>query len=170
MARNVEIKARTADWEGQLERARQLASAVEELSQEDTFFACASGRLKLRQFPGGEGHLIFYRRPDQQAPKLSHYDVAPVHDAADVRQLLALALGEQATVRKQRIVLHCGQTRIHFDDVVGLGRFIELEIVLRPDQPESEGVAIAHALMAKLDIRPQDLVAGAYVDLMEGTA
>nr|WP_220359283.1 hypothetical protein [Alkalilimnicola ehrlichii] len=47
-----------------------------------------------------------------------------------------------------------------------LGRFIELEVVLTPAQTEAEGVKIAQRLMAELAIEPQDLIAGAYVDLM----
>lgn len=59
-----------------------------------------------------------------------------------------------------------GQARIHLDVVVGLGWFIELEIVLRPDQSETEGQVIADTLMSELGVESSDLVAGAYVDLL----
>ena len=43
-------------------------------SQDDTFFACPNGRLKLRAFSDSEGQLIFYRRDDLEGPKLSYAD------------------------------------------------------------------------------------------------
>lgn len=60
---------------------------------------------------------------------------------------------------------------MHFDEVEGLGSFIELEVVLLPGQAISDGEAVARELMFKLGIQQSDLVAGAYVDLLkeEGT-
>jgi adenylate cyclase class IV len=44
---------------------------------------------------------------------------------------------------------------------------MELEVVLQPDQDESEGVAIALDLMRALGIRDEDLVDQAYFDLLK---
>ena len=52
--------------------------------------------------------------------------------------------------------------------VEGLGDFVELEVGLRPDQPEVEGVAIAQGLMARLGIAGGQLVEMAYIELMRG--
>ncbi len=59
-----------------------------------------------------------------------------------------------------------GQTRIHLDRVDGLGDFVELEVVLRPDQEQREGIAIAHELMRRLGIAEDQLVKVAYIDLL----
>jgi adenylate cyclase class IV len=56
---------------------------------------------------------------------------------------------------------------VHLDQVEGLGHFMELEVVLRPDQREDDGPAIAQALMRQLGIPPSALLAGAYIDLIE---
>ena len=49
MARNVEVKARIESVEALAPRVAALAdSGPSEILHEDTFFACASGRLKLR--------------------------------------------------------------------------------------------------------------------------
>lgn len=49
MARNVEIKARVSSIEALLPRASVLANhRPESITQDDTFFACATGRVKLR--------------------------------------------------------------------------------------------------------------------------
>ncbi len=59
MPRNVEIKARVADRTGVEERARRIATeAPVDLDQDDTFFRCPSGRLKLRELAPDRGELI----------------------------------------------------------------------------------------------------------------
>ena len=70
-------------------------------------------------------------------------------------------------VRKKRTVYLAGRTRIHFDEVEGLGKFIELEVVLRDGEDAASGSAIAEDLMTKLGINKSDLIEQAYVDLLE---
>lgn len=169
MPRNVEIKARVPDPV----RLRALALAVAGgppvvIEQDDTFFAVATGRLKLRTFADGTGELIFYERADRAGPKNSHYALAPVADAAALREVLAAALPVRGRVRKRRELLLAGRTRIHLDRVEGLGDFLELEVVLAADEEIAAGEAEAQALMARLEVAPGDLVAGAYLDLQEG--
>jgi adenylate cyclase class IV len=60
-----------------------------------------------------------------------------------------------------------GQTRVHCDQVSGLGDFAELEVCLTDDQTTEDGVAIAHDLMKKLGIDKSNLIPGAYMDLIE---
>jgi adenylate cyclase class IV len=60
-----------------------------------------------------------------------------------------------------------GTTRIHLDDVEGLGTFIELEVVLNRSQTDIEGKQIAKDLMIKLEINEKDLLDLAYIDLLE---
>ncbi|MGT2495215.1 adenylate cyclase [Cupriavidus basilensis] len=63
--------------------------------QDDTFFACPNGRLKLRAFPAGEGQLIFYARAGQAGPKeepLHHFAGRRARHPA--RAALAAAWGE----------------------------------------------------------------------------
>ena len=163
----MEIKARVRD-RVELERAAgALADGPPELLvQEDTFFECASGRLKLRRFADGSGELIFYQRPDGDGPRESRFAKAPVADPGAMCELLSAALGGVGTVRKRRTLYRCGQTRIHLDEVEGLGHFLELEVVLADGQGVADGEAIAADLMERLGITDGDLVAVAYVDLL----
>jgi len=167
MARNVEVKAHIDSVEAVLPRARALADGPEQrIEQDDTFFACAHGRLKLRDFGDGRGELIHYQRTDAEGPKLSDYVRAPTSDPAALRDALSRAQGVIGRVRKTRWLLLVGATRVHLDRVEGLGDFTELEVVLREGQSEAEGEAIAEALMLQLGVRDDQRLAGAYLDLL----
>jgi predicted adenylyl cyclase CyaB len=140
------------------------------LEQEDTFFSVPEGRLKLRVFPDGKGELIAYRRPDAVGPKTSEYFVYRTPHPEPLADLLTRALGVRGVVRKRRLLYLAGPTRIHLDEVEGLGAFLELEVVLADGQPEAEGEAIARRLLAELGVCDEDRVAAAYVDLLEEEA
>ena len=167
MARNVEIKARIESVESFRPRAAALADGGPiEIVQDDTFFPCESGRLKLRTLSSHTGELIFYRRPDRSGPKESSYLISPTAAPDTLREALSRAYGEAGRVRKHRTLFLVGRTRVHLDRVDGLGDFLELEVVLADDEPTQSGIAIAHDLMAKLGVGPDQLVDGAYVDLL----
>ena len=167
MARNVEIKARIESVGALLPRAAALADEGPfELEQDDTFFRCDAGRLKLRSFPDGSGELIYYRRDDGAGPKESFYLRSPTSAPDTLRESLSLAYGQAGRVRKRRTLFLIGRTRVHLDRVEGLGDFLELEAVLAGGEPAADGVRDAHRLMEALGVRPSQLVEGAYVDLL----
>lgn len=167
MPRNVEIKARLDNFSAVAAKAAALADhGPIAIAQDDTFFHCDNGRLKLRVFSELEGELIFYRRTDRQGPKESFYVRSPTASPASLREALTLAHGEIGRVIKDRTLYLVGRTRIHLDKVQGLGDFLELEVVLEDGEPLEAGVREAHQLMANLGIAPSQLVGGAYVDLL----
>ena len=171
MPRNVEIKARIDSVEALGARAAALASEGPiEIAQDDTFFRCDAGRLKLRTFSATDGELIFYRRADQQGPKESFYVRTPTSDPDGLREALSLAWGQAGRVVKQRTLYLVGRTRVHLDRVQGLGDFMELEVVLEENESAEVGVREAHALMAQLCVEPARLIEGAYVDLLAARA
>jgi predicted adenylyl cyclase CyaB len=171
MARNVEIKARVQD----LGRVAAIAARIADtgpvdIFQDDTFFACPNGRLKLRAFGDGTGELIFYRRTDQAGPKESFYVRTPSAEPNTLREALSLAYGTVGRVVKHRVLYLAGRVRIHLDEVRGLGTFVELEVVLRDDDSVDDGAAEAARLMAQLSIDAAELVETAYVDLLKQAA
>jgi predicted adenylyl cyclase CyaB len=171
MPTNIEIKARIRD----LAELRSLAEAlsdtpVQVIPQEDTFFHTPKGRLKLRLLRPDFAQLVYYERPDQEGPKRSNYHIYETHDPVGLKTALSLALGVRGILCKTRYLYLAGQTRIHLDDVEGLGQFMELEVVLREGQTGAEGQSIAEDLMARLGIRKEDLLEGAYMDLLEKKA
>ena len=167
MARNIEIKARIDSVEALLPRALAVAGGTpERIQQDDTFFPVPQGRLKLRQFDDGSAELIHYHRADSTDAKASDYVRVPVPDPAALREALTRALGHLGRVRKQRLLLLAGATRIHLDRVEGLGDFMELEVVLAEGQSDAEGQRIADTLMAELGLADAERIAGAYMDLL----
>lgn len=171
MPRNVEIKARLTDIAAATRIARTLADhGPEVIAQEDVFFPCETGRLKLRILSPDRAELIYYQRPDQEGPKTSTYQITPTTDPAGLRAALTAAYGERAVVRKSRTLFLVGRTRVHLDRVDRLGDFLELEVVLAEDDSLADGETEARALMAQLGIDSTDLVSAAYVDLLERAA
>ncbi len=167
MARNIEIKARIGSVDALLPRARAVARGEpQRIQQDDTFFPVPLGRLKLRQFEDGSAELIHYHRADSAEAKASDYVRVPVPDPAALREALARGLGLLGRVRKHRLLLLAGATRIHLDRVEGLGDFMELEVVLAPGQSDAEGQRIADGLMAELGLADAERVSGAYMDLL----
>ena len=167
MARNIELKARITDLASVEMRARELADRGPfDLSQDDTFFTCSTGRLKLRELAPDCGELIFYRRPDLTGPKLSEYTIVPTATPALMRDTLGGALGVIGRVRKRRRLYLVGATRIHLDQVESLGSFLELEVVLTDAEAADDGVARAQGLLSQLGVGTSGLIAGAYLDLL----
>jgi predicted adenylyl cyclase CyaB len=168
MPANIEIKARARDFADIKLRAEKLSDTpVEVIPQEDTFFNVPQGRLKLRILAPDRGQLIYYTRPDQEGPKRSDYHIAYTSDPENLKRVLDLAYGIRGVVKKTRYLYLVGQTRVHLDDVQGLGQFMELEVVMLDDQSDAEGQAIAEGLMASLGVERNDLLEGAYMDLLE---
>jgi predicted adenylyl cyclase CyaB len=136
------------------------------ITQEDFFFTVPTGRLKLRILEADHGELIFYQRPDTSDIKQCDYVVAPVADCDSLRKVLEQANGLRGRVKKRRLLFLVGQTRIHLDEVEKLGRYLELEYVLKPGESNTRGEEEIDRLMRHLGIEKEDLVEKAYIDLV----
>ena len=125
------------------------------------------GRLKLREFADGSAELIHYHRADTPDAKLSDYRRVPVPDAAALREALERAL-RCARPRAQAALAAAGGLRRASTSTAStaLGDFIELEVVLRDEQSEADGVRIAEQLMHELGLARAERIAGAYLDLL----
>jgi adenylate cyclase len=167
MGANIEIKARSGDPAALATRVAAVAdSGPEIIPQEDTFFPCSEGRLKLRRFADGTGELIAYDREGGSGPTESRYSIFPAADAGKLLSVLSQALGVLGIVRKTRTLYMLGRTRIHLDEVEGLGSFVELEVVLAPGEERESGLQEASEILDRLGIGQDDLLDGAYIDML----
>lgn len=168
---NVEIKARTSSFAQQIKIAENLSDTRQQIiDQEDTFFNVPRGRLKLRIFEPGRGELIYYERPDDSRVRTSHYIISQTLDPDSLKAALGAAIGIAGVVRKKRRLYKVGQTRIHLDEVEGLGQFIEFEYVLKEDEKLESAEAAVRGLLERFQILPQEIIANAYVDLIKTVA
>ncbi|QEH35719.1 CYTH domain protein [Aquisphaera giovannonii] len=168
-SRNIEIKATVPDYDAMraaIESLEDVEGPAEVLDQEDIFYEVPGARLKLRIFHEGAGELIRYERSDVAGPKASCYEIAPTSAPATMKSILGRVLPVRGVVRKERRLYRIGPTRIHLDRVEGLGDFLELEVVLRPDQPDLEGALVAEELLTRLGIDESQLISTAYIDLI----
>ncbi len=167
MPANIEIKAHLRNRAAAVATAARLsASKPEIIHQEDIFFRCDKGRLKLRVFEPGRGELILYHRDDVAEVCRSNYSISRTSDPAILCDILTKTLGVVGSVRKTRTLFMVGQTRVHIDQVEGLGDFLELEVVLEPGQSDGQGSDIANKMLGEFGIDKSDLIADAYIDLL----
>ena len=165
--KNIEIKARINDYKKVKSLVEDLCSnPIETELQKDTFFNTSKGRLKLRECDGTSA-IMYYFRPDSHGPKQSDIALSFTDNSDTLKTVLDKSIGIRGIVVKKRILYKHGQTRIHLDDVKGLGKFIELEVVLESDQTPRDGEFIAYELMDKFDIQKTDLIDVAYIDLIQ---
>lgn len=156
---NVEIKAHCRDPEAARAALGRVGAVLKGVDrQADTYFGCAEGRLKLRQ-GHIENSLIHYVREDRAGPKASHVTLAEVTAGAEVRAVLAQALGVRAVVRKVRDIWYLGEVKLHVDEVEGLGSFVEIE---------AGDLAECERLMKELGVTPADLLERSYGDMVGG--
>lgn len=168
MPSNIEIKARVRDFDRLRQHAEQLSDLpLQVIHQEDIFFNTEKGRLKLRVLTTDRAQLIYYLRSDQEGPKRSDYHIFETSEHENLKRVLELAYGVRGVVKKTRYLYLIGQTRVHLDDVEGLGQFMELEVLMQEGQSDAEGQAIAEGLMTSLGVERSDLLEGAYMDLIE---
>ena len=163
--RNLEIKARAESFAPVRARLRALPGAWRDafVRQTDWYFRVPEGRFKLRIIGRQRnGELIAYLRPTRTAARTSEFQRMPVADAAGTKRLLDRMLGPRACVRKRREVWLYRNARIHLDTVDGLGRFLEIEVVVTAGRPQAR--ALMKQLREALGIGDEDLIAGSYAE------
>jgi len=160
----LEYKARIEDAKALMATARALGfDHWGDLRQTDTYFATPKGRLKLRETAGFQAELIFYERDEEGADRASDYEVAHSNEPAALRGLLAASLGVLVTVRKRRTLLVLDGTRVHLDNVEGLGAFMEIEVRVQDgDDPARERL---DWLRSELGLGWDECIRASYLDL-----
>ena len=166
---NIEIKAKYDDFK---KAKRILCDIGAQFSwsgdQIDTYYIVKNGKLKIRETSSGECQLIPYFRDGTKDIKYSDYLLLPIEDIPSAKRLFSTILETETIVEKHRDVYLLNNTRIHLDDVNGLGKFIEFEDVQISDSKINHAFNKGYlkGLMDKFDIDDSRLIANSYRKLM----
>jgi predicted adenylyl cyclase CyaB len=165
MPQNLELKACVPSISEAIHVAQRLKAQVKEiLLQRDIYYNVSRGRLKLRIINNRSAELIFYRRPNRKGSRYSDYFVLPVHDAKLTNALCMAAFGQKVVVEKKRRLFLYKNSRIHLDEVRGLGTFIEFEVLVKYGKQQAQ--KLLELLNAEFDLKHSAVVAGSYSDLL----
>ena len=96
--------------------------------QIDTYFNANVGRLKLRE-GNIENALIQYSRENVAGTKLSQVVLYKHEPSPALKEILTTQLGIIVAVDKIRKIYFVDNVKFHFDEVVGLGTFVEIEAI-----------------------------------------
>jgi predicted adenylyl cyclase CyaB len=169
--RNLEIKCSYPDQEcaERVAVGQVHARRAGQLVQTDTYFRIHPGRLKLREIEeaGERGfELIAYRRPNRRSPRTSSYQILPVPDGPKALQFFTDSLGIKVQVHKVRKLFLKENLRIHVDTVRGLGKFLEMELIVSAEYSPRRCEQQMRELLKLFDIQRTALLASSYSDLL----
>lgn len=134
-----------------------------EMAQKDTYFKLGDNKIKTREINGSEIQLIKYFRKEIKGKKISSYSVKTI--SSTEKEIFLSRNKTLCEVYKKRELWIYKNTRIHLDRVKGLGKFLELETVLK-DVSKKEGDREFNNLVSILGIDKQKSIASSYSDIL----
>ena len=164
---NIEFKA-TTNKLAALETLLQQHNPVfiGEDHQIDTYFNVQTGRLKLRE-GNIENALIHYERENTAGAKSSHVLLYQHQPDKTLKEILIKTLGIKAVVDKRRKIYFINNVKFHFDNVEGLGTFIEVEAIDKDGSIGKEKLqAQCDEYAALFNIDAADFCALSYSDMI----
>jgi predicted adenylyl cyclase CyaB len=164
---NIEFKARVNDLREVETRLQTLSPVFKGLDHQiDTYFNVPHGRLKLRE--GNIEHaLIQYHRDNLAGAKESTVVLYKHKPDPALKQILTLQFGVLKVVDKQRKIYFIDHVKFHFDQVLGLGEFMEVEVINENNRFTMEELqAECKRWIGFFDILPEQFVETSYSDMI----
>jgi adenylate cyclase, class 2 len=164
---NFEFKAKCNDSKAAEERLQALNPLfVGTDHQVDTYFNVPGGRLKLRE-GNIENALIHYNRTDTADAKQSDVTLYKHQPEVSLKEALTRAMGIKTVVDKTRRIYFIDNVKFHFDEVKGLGCFLEVEAIDKDGSIGLEKLKEQCRYYAKLlGVQEQDYIAESYSDMV----
>lgn len=167
MPLNFEFKAKHSDiqsLETILKQYNPLFVGIDH--QIDTYFNVPNGRLKLRE-GNIENALIHYERKNEASAKQSNVLLYQHEPNLSLKEILIKALGIKTVVDKHRKIYFIDNVKFHFDEVKGLGSFVEVEAI---DKDGSVGLEKlkeqCNAYAQLFQLTENNFIAESYSDLL----
>ncbi len=160
---NLELKIKLNNPERIQKRIKEInAGYIGELIQIDVYYKNEKYIIKLR-LENGSQTLIKYLRNEGDGERWSDFELI-VLEKNDARKYLSDILKEEIVVEKIRKLYLYDNTRIHIDQVKGLGDFLELEtLVINGKKEASDRFAQIKSL---LSINEEKEIRKSYRDLL----
>lgn len=134
--------------------------------QVDTYFNATKDRLKLREGTI-ENSLIQYNRQNKASSKLSSVILYRHAHSRELKTILSEQLGIKVVVDKQRKIYFIGNVKFHFDMVIGLGTYIEVEAIDEKNKYSLEELKDqCDYYLDFFGINPTQLIKVSYSDLL----
>ncbi len=129
MPKNLELKIYCSSFRRLKKALKEInAEFSGELIQKDVYYKNEKGLLKLR-IENGEQSLIKYLRDEKGKDRWSDFHVLNF-SSGNAEEFLNDILKVEVVVEKKRLLYMYDNTRIHLDEVKGLGKFLELETLV----------------------------------------
>lgn len=161
---NLEIKINISNLSQIRNILRKINAIYQfEMEQKDTYFQLGDNKIKTREINDSEIQLIKYFRKEVKGKKISSYSVEKISKTE--KESLFKNNKTICEVYKKRELWIYKHTRIHLDVVKGLGKFLELETVLK-DVSKKEGNREFNNLISILGIDKQKSIASSYSDIL----
>ncbi len=167
MNKNLEIKVKLKD----LNKTRNLLHLLckgkkvfqQKQHQEDIYYCVNKGRLKLRIIDKMTGNLIHYFRSNESVKRVSNYTISETVTPKELNSILSSLYGVLIKVKKLREITIINNVRIHIDKVIGLGNYLEIEVII-------DSIKAARKTMADmikgLELEEDKFIKQSYSDLI----
>lgn len=164
---NIEFKAKVTDLNAK--EAKLLALSPEYIGEDfqtDTYFNVTENRLKLRE-GNIENALIWYNREEVAGVKRS--DILLYKHSPDnaLKEILTKLHGVKVIIEKARRIYFIENVKFHFDEVKGLGSFIEAEAI---DNSGNIGIEKlkeqCNYYVSFFELNPEDFIKESYSDIV----
>lgn len=158
---NLELKAKHS---GIIPNLQGFAEDKGLLHQKDTYFRTTNGRLRFRE-EDEQAYAILYERPDIANGKFFNYTFYPVEDPKLFMKVFGAALKMEVIVEKERRLYIRDNARIHFDNVINLGYFVEIQVAIVDGVNETD-FELMKEIIDELGIVDEDKISIGYREML----
>jgi adenylate cyclase, class 2 len=134
-----------------------------QMEQKDTYFKLGNNKIKTREINDSEIQLIKYFRKEVKGKKISTYTIKKI--STSQRDSFLKKNKILCEIYKKRELWIYKNTRVHIDKVEGLGKFLELETVLK-NISKKEGNTEFNELISILGVNKDKSIPYSYSDIL----
>lgn len=166
MPLNLELKIKVGSFKKITEKLNNAGAVYKgELVQRDIYYKAENRLLKLR-IENDNQYLIQYIRNEQGGERWSDFELVRIEDN-DAESFFNKIFRVEAVVNKRRLLYLYKNSRIHLDEVTGLGKFLEIETLVMNDKTDAK--LRFNGLIKILNIDTSKEIGNSYRNLIKST-